>query len=877
MIRFGPYELDPVLGELRKNGRKLPLPTQAQQVLAMLVERPGQVITRQQIHARLWPNGTIVEFEHGINSSIRRLRAALNDSAEQPRYIETLPKRGYRFIFPCEPSSPPESNEASSRTATEYRILSKLGAGAMGVVYRATDTRLGRDVALKFPIDGIPRSSQVIDAFELEARAAAALNHPNICTVYGLGVQDGQPFIAMELLEGETLDALLQRRQLSLEEVTSIAFQVASALDAAHARGIVHRDIKPANIFVSPGNAVKVVDFGIATGRTAAALANRAPSANDKEFHANCCIAGTMRYMAPEQLEGRGADARSDVFSFGVLLYEMLTHRRPFEGDEPAALAEAIRSSRPRPVTELRSDAPPALARIISKCVAADPSQRWQTAGELLERLQSVEPRRKPRRVTLALFSATAAVLVALVAAASYWRYWNARYIDSLVVLPFANATSDPASEYLADGITEAIINNLSAAPGLRVIARTTAFSFKNKEVDVHAIGRQLGVKAVLAGRISQRGDSIFIQTELMSVSDGAQLWGERFRRSIADVQELQSDISGEIAEKLRVQLASHERERVTRRYTENREAFELYLKAMQVPTGSLDAAGFERRVALLEQAIAMDSRFARAHLQLGHSYQEMGEAHVLPADKSLQKQKEAAVRALELNPELGDAYVLLAVNRYWQDWDWAGAEREFQRALELNAPSAHVEYGRFLALTGRADRALIEARRALEIDPLSTRTIRWVTYIYALTRNYDEALDTAKRSSEGDVMVPFVFEAQGRYDEAIAGFEKLGETAGVRGHLARVYALTGREADARRILRELQERSRRDGVGAYEVAFIYAALGSKDEAFQWLDTAYRLRDSGLKFLKVDSTLDVLRSDPRFQELLRRVGLEPQP
>jgi serine/threonine-protein kinase len=875
VIRFGPYELDPVLGELRKNGRKLPLPAQAQQVLAMLVERPGEVITRQQIHARLWPNGTIVEFEHGINSSIRRLRAALNDSAEQPRYIETLPKRGYRFIFPCKPSSLAESNEASGPTATQYRIVSRLGAGAMGVVYRATDTRLGRDVALKFSIDGIQRSSQLIGSFEREARAAAALNHPNICTVYGLGVQDGQPFIAMELLEGEPLDALLQRRQVSIEEVTSIAIQVASALDAAHCKGIIHRDIKPANIFVSPGNAVKVMDFGIAIGATAAAVPNGGASADEQASQANCGIAGTLRYMAPEQLEGRGADARSDIFSFGVLLYEMLTHRKPFEGDEPAALTEAIRSSRPRPLNESRSDVPPELVPIVNRCLEADPAERWQTAGELLARLQSIELRRKPRKRRWGVLGEVAAALVCLIAAASYWRHWNPRHIDSIVVLPFANATSDATSDYLADGITEGIINNLSAAPGLRVIARTTAFTFKNKEVDVQAIGRQLGVKAVLAGRISQRGDSLLIQIDLMSGSDRAQLWGEQFRRNIADIQELPGEIAGEIAEQLRLKLASHERERVTRRYTENSEAFELYLKATQVPAGPPDATAYHRRVALLEEAIAKDPRFARAHLQLAHLYQRMGEGHVLPAGKSLEKQKNAAMKALELDPELGDAYVILAVNRYWQDWDWAGAEREFQRALGLTAPSAHVEYARFLAFTGRADRARVEARRALEIDPLSTSTMTWVTYIFTLTRDYDEALAIAKRSGYRFAAMPFIFEAQGRYHEAIAGFEEMGETAGVRGHLARVYALAGRQADARRILGELQERSRRDGVGSYEVAFIYAALGDKDEAFRWLDTAYRVRDSGMRFIKVDPPLDVLRSDPRFDKLLRRVGLPP--
>jgi eukaryotic-like serine/threonine-protein kinase len=871
LVRFGHFELDPVAGELCKNGRKLRLPAQALEVLVMLLDRPGELVTREQLNARLWPNGTIVEFDHGINSCIRRLRAALNDSAEQPRYIETLPKRGYRFIFPLE-SEPVQSSAIQAAPATQYRIVSKLGAGAMGVVYRATDNRLGRDVALKFPIETILSSPRMLDAFEREARAAAALNHPNICTVYGVGEQDGRPFIAMELVEGETLEAILSRRELSIEEAVAIAIQVASALDAAHSRGIVHRDIKPGNIFVSGDHAVKVVDFGIAKCPTEVALGTVLAAGDGRATPALSTTVGTPRYMAPEQLEGHAADARSDIFSFGVTLYEMITRRRPFEGDEPEALAAAIRSSPPRSVGELRADVPAKLARIVHRCLQTDPAARWQTAHELVTELGSVSVRRRSPKWVWAVVGALAAVVL-IVAGALYWRNANAAPINSIAVLPFTNATRDANTEYITDGITEGIINSLSAAPGLKVIARTTAFTFKDKDIDPQAVGRQLGVQAVLIGKISQRGDSIFIQTDLVNVADRAQLWGEHFRRSVVAIQSLQTDIAGEIADKLRLRLAGEERKQVTKPSTENSEAFHLYLKAMYAPDTHSET---EKRIDLLKQAIAKDPGFAQAYVALGKFYRMLHEAQVWPAAASLQKSREAIIRALDLDPGLGEAHVELAISLWSQEWDWAGAEREFQRALELNAGIAHAEYGRFLAQIGRTQEARNEAQRAVEIDPLSPGTLTTVMFIYLITRDYDQALGAARRAGPmvESFALAFGAEGKGQYEEAISVWEKHGGTLNVggRGHLGHAYAMNGRQADARRIVRELQVRAQKDGIGAYEIAFIHAALRDKDEAFKWLDVAYRNHDSGLKFLKIDSHLDLLRSDPRFQELERRVG-----
>jgi TolB-like protein/Flp pilus assembly protein TadD len=574
--------------------------------------------------------------------------------------------------------------------------------------------------------------------------------------------------------------------------------------------------------------------------------------------------------MAPEQLEGLAADVRSDIFSLGVTLYEMITRRRPFHGDEPGELAASIQSSPSRSITELRAGVPAGLVRLVNGCLEREPAARWQTAQELVTQLKSITPRHRSKKGPWLLSGAAAAVVLA--AGAWYWRDANAPSITSIAVLPFTNATPQADTEYLTDGITESIINSLSSARRLKVIARTTAFTFKGKEIDPQAVGRQLGVEAVLTGRISQRGDSIEIQTDLAKVADRSQLWGEHFRRKIADIQSLQAEIAAEIADNLHLRLTGEDRKRVTRRYTESNEAFQLYLRTMHEPTNP-PGKGLLKRIQLLEQAIGKDPGFARAYVQLAESYRWLSATQVWPAARSLEKSRAAATKAMELDPGLGEAHVELANSLWWGDWDRTGAEREFQRGLELNANSAHVEYGKFLAQIGRTQEARMEARRAIEIDPLSSATLGNVAYLHWMTRDYDQAKEDVLSAPNRDVLTAFVHEAKGEYQEAIAEFEKLGETAGIRGHPGRVYIQAGRLADGRRILGQLQVRVRKDGVGAYEIAFIHAALGNIDEAFQWLDVAYRNRDAGLKFLKVDPAVDVLRSDPRLQELERRVGL----
>jgi serine/threonine-protein kinase len=895
-IRFGTYVFNPGCGELRKNGHKLRLPAQAIQVLGILLERPGELVTREQLNARLWPNGTIVEFDHGINACVRRLRAVLSDSAEQPRYIETLPKRGYRFIFRCDPvvCATNIPNALPAATAAQYRIVSKLGAGSMGVVYRATETRLGRDVALKMPAEELLENKPLLEAFARESRAAAALNHPNICTVFGAGEQDGRPFIAMELLDGETLEQWIHDREPAIDEVMSVALQVAAALSAAHARGIVHRDIKPSNIFVLAGNVVKVLDFGVAkfpiqgttrvtSGR--AACGRSGPSSPSQSFTFSGVRAGTLPYMAPEQLQGCPSDPRSDIFSLGVVLYEMITRRKPFEGETAEALLAAITSAPPRPMREARANVPPLLEQVVGRCLQRDPAARWQTPQEIALQLTPLtqvhaSPQIEARRISAGrwMWSAVAAAACAglIGGGVLYLHTSEAKSINSIAVIPFTSAT--PAAEYLSDGITESIINNLAAASPLKVTARTAAFRLKGREFEPQRIGRELGVEVVLTGRVVQRGNSLAVQTDLVRVSDGTQLWGEQFAGTASDPQNLQNQISRDVTEKLRLKLTDDQQKRLVKRYTVNSEAYQLYLKGIHTAPlrNHMDSMNAVlERIEYLHQAVLRDQAFAAAYVALAESYYALGASRYSPGRVVFEKQRQAAKTALQLDDGLGEAHLQLALALWNLDWDWSGADKEFKRAIDLNTDSAHAHYGIFLMQLGRRQEALACAERALELDPISERTAIRVAKIQSMARMNEQVLQSARRIARGEpsFLVAFTLAQMGRDEQSISEFIRIGgHGPAPRGHLAYVYARSGRMAEAQRILRELQAQQQ-EAVGAYEIAFIHGALGNKDQAFKWLDKAYEQRDPGLTYLKTDHTLDSLRSDPRFRELERRVGL----
>ena len=823
-------------------------------------------------------------------------------------------------------------------TLSHYRIVSKLGAGGMGEVYLAEDTRLDRKVALKLLPSEFVSSEDRLRRFIQEAKAASALNHPNIITIHEIGEEGGTHYIATEFIDGLTLRRWITNQPNSLAGGIEVGLQVASALAAAHAAGIVHRDIKPENIMVRSDGLVKVLDFGLAklTAKTSP-LETSAPTALKFDTDPGT-VMGTARYMSPEQARGLELDARTDIFSLGVVLYEIVAGRPPFSGASPGDVIASVLTKEPLPLCRVAPEAPQELERIVSKALEKDREERYQVIKELLLDLKKLKRRLEfdaervrtseqllnnresvstadavsaytagklaveteevgairttssaeylinefKRHKWVALL--TTAVLAILIATFAYFAS-NNRTIESVAVLPFVNAGADTNTEYLSDGITESLINSLSQLSRLTVMSRDSVFRYKGQGTSAQAAGRELKVQAVLTGRVTQRGDTLAISAELIEVGNNRQLWGEQFNRKLTDILAVQEDISREITDKLRLRLTGEQQKRMTKRYTDDTEAYQLYLKG-RYHANKVTEEGLKKGVEYFKQAIDKDPGYGLAYAGLADCYISLGGVLGFFSPREyLPRAKAAAMKALEIDDTLAEAHASLGSVKMLYDWDRAEAEVEFKRAIDLNPnySEAHAEYGGLLESVERFDQAVAERKRAQETNPLSPIATADVGYPLYYARRYDQAIEHYRRALELDpnfswshLWIGQAEVQQGKYQEAIVDIKRAvalsgGNTRAIA-TLGHAQAVAGNRKEAQVVLNQLMERSRQGYVSPYYFALLYTGLGEKDLALEWLEKAYEERQPYLYLLKVEPVFDGLHSDPRFQDLLRRLG-----
>ena len=807
-----------------------------------------------------------------------------------------------------------------------YLIIKSIGAGGMGEVYLAKD-KFGRMVALKVLNKHFEGSDSGVARFQQEARSLLALNHPNIVTIYDIGQVDSVYYIASELVEGETLRQRIDKGDIDVAESLEIAIQIGTALAAAHEKGIVHRDVKPENVMIRRDGYVKVLDFGIAR-LTANNTVTDSDALTVRKIHTEeGTVVGTAPYMSPEQARGLTVDARTDNWSLAVVIYESIAGRKPFYGETVQDVLRAVLEKEPAPLARYANDIPEGLEWIVSRALRKEIEARYQTASELLFDLKELRKRMDFEKSvnskmasgdtqamgltslsnhgSLALPAAGArstftpfkdhklAVIIsalilsaAIVGLVAYRRGSdNGAFIQSIAVLPFENQNQDPNSDYLSDGLTENIINNLAQFPNLRVIPRNSAFHYKGRQSDSMAAGRELGVRAVVTGRIMQMGDNLVVSAELVDIRDNKQLWGEQYERKVSDALTLQQEISLQISEKLRLKLTGDQQKQLNKGGTNDAEAYQLYTKGRYYLNKRGTSGSLQKSIDQFQQAVQRDPNYALAYVGLAESYGLLEEYTGIRGAEPLQKAKAFAERALQIDNSLAEAHSALAYT-FECLWSWADADREYRLSISLNPnyPTARQWHGELLLWMDRYDEGVAEFKRAQELDPLSLINNMWLAEIYFRRGDTEGALRETNKVLELDRDYPrphqllgLVFLRQGRHEEATAEFQKAVELSG-RGSgslrsLGIAYGISGKRAEAMDIIEELEKQYEKQETHARNIAAVYAGLGNKDQVFAWLEKDFNAHSSSLPAITIDSSFESLRNDPRYIDLLRRMRL----
>jgi eukaryotic-like serine/threonine-protein kinase len=806
-----------------------------------------------------------------------------------------------------------------AESIAHYRIIKKLGAGGMGEVYLAQDTKLDRKVAIKVLRTDSVATERAKKRLIREAQAAAKLDHPNICAIYDVNEADELTYIVMQYVEGETLATKMMIAPLTLSAVLDTAGQLAEALVEAHAQGIIHRDIKPQNVMITARNQVKILDFGLAK-QLLPPDSVESEAATVSLLSTPGSLMGTKPYMSPEQVRGEPLDARSDIFSLGVTLYEMAAGKHPFMAESDTVTISRILLAEPEPTERFVAEAPLELRRILGKTLCKDKEGRYQNSKDLLIDIKQLRaevtatagenrsqatgskafsaPAQAQSLVSRVLsktkrnkWAVLASLLAIILSAVAISRLLSPDKTDSLAVLPFTYVSSDPQlmanpdREYLSDGFTESVINSLSQLPGLKVIARSSAFRYKGKEVDLQAIGRELNVRAVMVGRIIQQGDNITISADLMDVRDNRQIWGNQYSRKPADILTVQKEIAREISGILQLKLTGADQKQLAKSYTDNGEAYQAYLKGRYYWNKRTDE-GFKQAIEFFQEAIDKDPTYALAYTGLADCYTLRSDYGFFPPTEGYALAKSAVTLALKSDDSLAEAHTSLASIKAVTDWDWQGAENEYRKAIELNPnyPTAHHWYAAQLLLMGKLGPALSEIKKAQQLDPFSLGINKDFSVILLYARRYDEALEQCRKTLEIDptflVMSTYiaqVYELKQKYREATAELEKAHAAAPEDGEitygLGQVYALSGRKDEALKILNELNQPSRQNLYLPKETALLYALLGDKDKAIAVLQQAYENHYISVAEIKMDPRFDSLRTDQRVVDLLQRIGL----